>query len=91
MSVGDYTASNINMEEDKKEELKKTGTVDMAKLQVRVSVRAETVCATAQQGLTPSGLMSPLIRLCLRLQADIAAQVELAKQVRSTRAPLRYS
>lgn len=32
MVVGEYTASNIHMDEDAREEKKKQGTVDMAKL-----------------------------------------------------------
>jgi hypothetical protein len=31
MSVGEFTASNINMDMDKEDEKKKTGIVDMAK------------------------------------------------------------
>ncbi len=41
MSVGEFTASNIHMDEDKREEEKKKGAIDMAKMTADIAAQVE--------------------------------------------------
>ncbi len=41
MSVGEFTASNIHMDEDKREEDKKKGVVDIVKMNADIAVQVE--------------------------------------------------
>lgn len=63
MSVGEFTVSNIHMDEDKREEQNKKSTIDMAKLQADISAQkdlAKQVCAVPKNCKPPGfSVMNP--------------------------------
>lgn len=70
MVVGEFTASNIALDEDKREEKKKTGIVDMAKLSSDVQVQMDL----AKQGKLTEAVEALLnLEKMSRLAEDITA------------------
>lgn len=86
MVVGEYTASNIHMDEDAREEKKKQGTVDMAKLNSDIETQRQLASQgklhEALEGLLNLEKMSRLAEDITATKASCAAVLEVCFQAK---------
>uniref|UniRef100_A0A7S0WTH9 PCI domain-containing protein n=1 Tax=Chlamydomonas leiostraca TaxID=1034604 RepID=A0A7S0WTH9_9CHLO len=86
MVVGEYTASNIHMDEDAREEKKKTGIVDMTKLNADIATQKELAAQgklhEALEGLLNLEKMSRLAEDITAAKASCSAVLEVCYQAK---------